>query len=129
MKVFLIGVVVGVVAISVIIPTVFFGPYRAEILTAVITAAACGLPSLGIVLGWLMTMFTLKRATGFVGAADRGYAAQMYRDREGIKFFGQPAAAARSSPALGPGADQPWLPPLGDFEVVDGETGEVSERG
>ena len=127
MKVFLIGVVVGVVAISVITLTIYWGPYQTEILTAVITAVACGLPSLGIVLGWGMSMIMLKRATGFVGAADRGYAAQMYRDREGIKFFGQPAA--RSSPALGPGADQPWLPPLGDFEVVDGETGEVSERG
>ena len=128
MKIFVIGVVVGIVLISVIIPTVYFrSPYQSEILTAVVTMLVCGQLLIGVLIGWAMTMKTMRRSAELVGAADRGYAAQMHRDREDIKFFGRPVPSAQP-PALGAGAGQPWLPPLGDFEVIDGESGEV-ERG
>ena len=125
MKKFFVGVVVGVVAISVIILTVYYSDNRSEILTALVTMAVCGLPSLGIFCGWAMTMLTLKRAMGLVGAADRGYAAQMYRDREDIKVFGRSGVPSSQQPALEPGMQQPWLPPLTEFDVVDGESKEI----
>lgn len=130
MKVFLIGVVVGVVAISVIIPTVYFSDYQSEILTALIAGAVCGMPSIGIVIGWLLTTKTVQESAYLVGAADRGYAAQMGRDREGIRILGRsPVNGSQPpAPAFGPGAGQPWLPPLGDFDIVEGESQEI-ERG
>ena len=108
------AMVIGLVGLGVL--AIERSDYTSEIYAAMAGAVCVMLPLMGAFVGWVLTMKTLRRAAEMSALGERSEAAKYGAIKKGIEVFGKPQPPALPAPQGGA-----WLPPLQEWDVIEGE--------